>query len=553
MQDSTTVGQLLSYLTLGSSHPLEVAKFDEWWLGICRWPPNLFAVTAAILQESGVYRVNLESPLVDRDAVLRWVKALGENTHLTEHCCAGSAGMLPELERLGCELRRVLDKPFVADDAQSDDAGRIALVTLHAIADEACLHCSTSQTLLEQYMKEWSPNNPGSHAWPQKTRDRARQRLRSRGTLSCLDTSKIRVLPKKHTPQVGITLRSHSLYAAATRGEVDVQWVEASTSPVACDVRSKRHVNLLLVPWPLDLNAASFREWGTGSELCAGRKEFVYEPSGRNPEIVGFLESLLGALEQRGVEIDGVVLPELALSGNEFRAIRDLMKRPGIPEDAFLLSGVRGEDAASPSNEAWLAVGDAVAKQQKHHKWCLDAGQIRQYHIASSLLPCQENRYWERMPIGRRTVSFVPWRRGLTMCPLICEDLARVEPVSETIRAVGPNLVIGLLLDGPQFEKRWPGRYASVFAEDPGSSVLTLSAYGMVKRCAGPGQSPSNVVALWKDKLTGTRELSLPTGSEALVLSLCTNFVTEETYDGRIDSRTGVLTFGGVEGLSGRN
>ena len=45
---------------------------------------------------------------------------------------------------------------------------------------------------------------------------------------------------------------------------------------------------------------------------------------------------------------------------------------------------------------------------------------------------------------------------------LICEDLARQEPAAELIRAVGSNLVIALLMDGPQLNNRWPARYAAV-------------------------------------------------------------------------------------------
>jgi hypothetical protein len=50
------------------------------------------------------------------------------------------------------------------------------------------------------------------------------------------------------------------------------------------------------------------------------------------------------------------------------------------------------------------------------------------------------------------------------------------------MNAIGPNLVIALLMDGPQLENRWPARYATVLAEDPGSAVLTVTSLGMVRR-----------------------------------------------------------------------
>ena len=88
------------------------------------------------------------------------------------------------------------------------------------------------------------------------------------------------------------------------------------------------------------------------------------------------------------------------------------------------------------------------------------------------------------------------------MCVLICEDLARQDPVTEVIRAVGPNLVFALLMDGPQLRNRWASRYASVLAEDPGCSVLSLTSLGMSRRSrprleSGPVVDRSSVIALW--------------------------------------------------------
>jgi hypothetical protein len=65
----------------------------------------------------------------------------------------------------------------------------------------------------------------------------------------------------------------------------------------------------------------------------------------------------------------------------------------------------------------------------------------------------------------------------------MCEDLAQSDNVAEVIRSVGPALVITPLLDGPQLASRWAARYASVFADDPGSAVLTLTSFGLAQRC----------------------------------------------------------------------
>lgn len=69
--------------------------------------------------------------------------------------------------------------------------------------------------------------------------------------------------------------------------------------------------------------------------------------------------------------------------------------------------------------------------------------------------------------------------------------------MADVLRRVGPSLVVGLLLDGPQLPQRWPARYATVLADEPGSAVLTLTSFGMVARSRPPGRTRSRAVALW--------------------------------------------------------
>jgi hypothetical protein len=98
--------------------------------------------------------------------------------------------------------------------------------------------------------------------------------------------------------------------------------------------------------------------------------------------------------------------------------------------------------------------------------------------------------------------------------------------------------VIALLADGPQMSQRWPAKYASILADDPGCSVLTLTSLGMVAQSRFPAQPVSRAVALWKtggppsaDKQL--KEISLGHGYDALVLSLRRENTQEWTADGR--------------------
>ena len=158
--------------------------------------------------------------------------------------------------------------------------------------------------------------------------------------------------------------------------------------------------------------------------------------------------------------------------------------------------------------------------QHKHHRWCLDSSQINQYQLGFALHPGR--RWWEDIAVQPRQLLFVTANDWLTLCPLVCEDLARVEPISKVIRNVGPTLLVALLQDGPQLGSRWPARYATVLAEDPGSSVLTLTSLGMCARSVGGGDEPSRTVALWKDRRR-VRELALADGADGMILSICAN------------------------------
>jgi hypothetical protein len=109
---------------------------------------------------------------------------------------------------------------------------------------------------------------------------------------------------------------------------------------------------------------------------------------------------------------------------------------------------------------------------------------------------------------------FVEHGDEITLVSLVCEDLGQTDSVVDVMRSVGPTVVLTPLLDGPQLNSRWAARYASMLAGDPGSAVLTLTSFGMVRRSRPHGRDSSPVVALWKDPVRGLREIRLETGSQ---------------------------------------
>ena len=106
------------------------------------------------------------------------------------------------------------------------------------------------------------------------------------------------------------------------------------------------------------------------------------------------------------------------------------------------------------------------------------------------------------------------------------------------MRAVGPNLVIAVLMDGPQLTDRWASRFATTLADDPGCSVLSLTSLGMSNLSRpSSGPSRSRVLALWKDASRSATEIELPAGCGGVVLSLSTQYLQEWAADGRNDNK----------------
>ena len=93
------------------------------------------------------------------------------------------------------------------------------------------------------------------------------------------------------------------------------------------------------------------------------------------------------------------------------------------------------------------------------------------------------------MDVPRRSIQIVEVGEGSTVVSLVCEDLAQIDDVADVLRSVGPMTVVTPLLDGPQLNSRWAARYASVLADDPGSTVLTLTSYGMAQRSRPAGRT----------------------------------------------------------------
>jgi hypothetical protein len=520
------------------------------------WPPDVFAIVAALLSRSGAYS----------HAVSGWDRA-GEldkwNAEMKDVGAewSGNRQEVPEKVRNWYESLKT-KRATLVQDICTDTELCCTLIHLCAAADEACI--GVGRPLPDPTV--------ASHSFRREASKRLLECARHEEVATLckkVHQSTIRVLPKLHTPQSGITIRSLTLnLALCPAGDVNVRWTEC--------LADKRHcLNLLLIPWPAEAAPAHIKSVGLDRAVLRDLpKEFGFfeytppedaEPESglqqldrpaREADVLTRVRELVINARKAVSRIDGVVFPELALTARQCDQISNAL----IREDIFLICGVRDTPAGGQkASQNYLRFDVPFEpkpkplshRQDKHHRWRLDKRQIVQYGLGSCLDVAA--KWWEHIPVGNRELNFVALDDWLTVCPLICEDLARQDPISELVRAVGPNLVIALLMDGPQLPSRWPARYATVLADDPGSSVLTLTSIGMAELSRPPSMAKaSRAIALWKDAKTGEAvSIELPAGKDGVVLSLSRELVKEYSADGRDDGKTtGYPTLSGVHYVS---
>jgi hypothetical protein len=486
---------------------------------LLRWPPDMFAFTDLILDRAEAYRF-VVSPPSGRGwpPAGAWPQDVSAAARCWSEWTTERPGDLPDLvAREWGVVRDALDT--LPGAVASGRAWRLtqALLTLHAVADEACAGTATGTKAPDVGIV---------------LRARSRELLARTGTISRIDPARLRVVPKYRTPNGGITYRSISRYVSRT-GPAVKYGVHRVRTPGRNP--ASEQLNMLLLPWPLQVSAADFRP--LPQSIREREVEpfgfFRYQPS--EPFDPSLVDRLLTAAAEHVDQVDAVVLPESSVAREDLPGLETVLSRHGV---ALVIAGVRGDSAASDSfgsNSVYFGASlDGKwwhYRQDKHHRWSLDRSQIEQYHLEEVLDP--RVRWWEAIEIERRSVEIIERDDGHTIAALVCEDLAQIDEVAELLRSVGPTLVVALVLDGPQLASRWTARYASVLADDPGSAVLTLTSYGMVASAWRDGQPPSTVVALWKDNSRGLREIKLDPGAQGILLSLQRHTAIRRAADGR--------------------
>jgi hypothetical protein len=502
------------------------------WDELVAWPPDVFTLTNLVLDHAQAYRFVVDPPPGRRwPALVDWSAEVRRAARAWSDGWGGGGAPPPLVRRLWTTVTRRRDVPLA--HVRSGEAWELAeaLLTLHATADEACAEVASS----------------GRGAGRASFEGAAWALLQEQGSLSRLSPARVRIVPKTHFAVRGITIRSLSRYLALCYDPVDVRWRSiAPPSPAGRD-----EYTLVLVPWPLSVRARDFRPAPPDvlSNMDLDRFGFfAFAPDA--PVDLELLGSLLASAGGEAGRVDAVVFPEDALDAAEVEAVERTLEEHGA---TFLIAGVREPPGASGFGRNYLhfgargAAGWARYEQDKHHRWCLDEGQLRQYHLTRSLDP--RRLWWEAIDVRERLLHVIDVGAGVTVAPLVCEDLARLDEVADLIRRIGPSLVVAVLLDGPQLAARWPCRYSSVLADEPGSAVLTLTSLGMAARSRPPGTRRSRVVAHWNTRTDGLHELELAPGAAALLVTASVEGQTLWTADGRCHRDVPGLRLAGVRQL----
>jgi hypothetical protein len=614
---------------LGSDESIERNRQEASQLLL--WPPNLFAFTSEILRSTGIYYLVVSPassegrdeiwpppPGTDKDGKQEawvdkvrhlgreWRKTLNQkpreffSTHLEPDDNPDSEKLRRILNSLvpgevlecwdklaaGFDNKDIKNLRCIVEDPKERKEhwqAFVALMTLHAVADEACLGWG-----LRERVDNW--DEPGKKGERLGAQTFAEELLERRGTLATIHEDRCRILPKRHTPNVGMTLRSVSTNLAFFhRSSIDIRWRRSVKTPLTEEVKlgpsgKISSLNVLLIPWPYEILASDFSAV-TGEQAYQAHREkesfFEYDPQRSEKEehfIKNELTPLLQKAKDEAKRIDLVILPELAIAEKNVDEFERRLKAEDI---SGYIAGVRlkkglqidGTTNRFNRNTVYCKFSEKAEgerrtynfpphgelgdqedyRQHKHHRWKLDKQQVVKYQLGGAL--STNRNWWEFIKLGRRKVTFINVGDEITICPLICEDLARQEPISDLIRAVGPTLVVAILMDGPQKWSRWSAEYASVLADDPGSSVLTFTCKGMVERVRNPGTEKSRAIALWKDPLGLPHEIELDDEkTRGVVLYLNVEEKKEITADGREeDVPTPYLTLGGIRYVSDKD
>jgi hypothetical protein len=277
------------------------------------WPPDLFAICATVLSETGAYvqAVSIGSGTASGT----WHQQSQAHARLWRFNDDLSLANKPAvLDELWAVVKAGLNKPL--GTLPNDSELVRALIKLLGIADSASagFGINTDEPSLRSVLSLLGKNQ-------------------NRSLTKQINPDRARVLPKQHTPQSGLTLRSlsHHLCLIRPRGVV-VRWQAPIEMPAIEDADI---LNLLICPWPTTVVAEDFRLVENSTREADVHRFFRYAPKS-NGQFASELSARIDKAAQLAGSVHMVVFPELALDERELECARSICRASGVG----LLAGV---------------------------------------------------------------------------------------------------------------------------------------------------------------------------------------------------------------------
>src|SRR5215471_7926841 len=310
---------------------------------LLEWAPDLVAFTDVVLGRSEAYRFAVSPP-----EGTSWPPR--EMADWSQAIAGASAGWCAWVDGDGSELPGLVAGEWAVvcersatalEDLATGRAWRIcqALITLHAIADEAC--AGTGVTVA------------GVPRAGTRFRARARELLARTGTLSLISRQRLRVLPCVRNPVGGPSIRSLSRYVCVRGPEVDVVWNRIPAGTVGPGGPAEDG-NVLMLPWPLRIAAEDFKPAG-GIEGAGLQPHGFFEFAPGELLDLDLADRVLQSARNQQGSVDIVVLPESALLPGDIGELEALLTRHRV---WLVVAGVReppGPGARFGAN--WLHLG----------------------------------------------------------------------------------------------------------------------------------------------------------------------------------------------------
>lgn len=539
---------------------LTIRKLVEFWAPALKkknrilcplWPGDVFAICLSLLDKSGaISGVGVEylrESLTSRNARLHRLQKVASEWRIN----SGLKKRLPVVSKLWRRLIEDFGETRIEQlanfsKARTEKPHEVCetLIELIVLADEVFAGVGISNDVVAS-----DADHGDTLFWIQcdELLTGANSTGTNGGATLCSDlvSQHIRVLPKAQLPPSGLSIRSLTKHVSVCPNlDVTVNWCRYFS------FKDERTCNLLLVPWPFEVFPIQFRDLRLSKNDDVGWFGVQLDSDWHAP--VTKTKWLLERARREVGPIDTVIFPESSLTPDQHEELRKYLSAQGVPLIAGVYqlnaklarnqeSGLARNYAAMTFPELSWGEGGNSFEQDKHHRWRLTSSQIESYGISTQLDP--EKTWWEGIGLSNRSINFFLLRDWLCSCILICEDLARIDPVGSIVRCVAPDLVIALLFDGPQIATRWPAYHATVLSDDPGSSVLTLSCLGMTQMSRPRGVEANSVtsrtVGMWRDPRKGLIPIQIPEGKEGAILTIRRSAMAAVTADGRRNTRTG--------------